>query len=106
TPAGGAALAQALVASRVSVAVLTALSAHQLQQLADGSVEGNGVGGLAALIEAAGQPPVPPERARPGPADWLLSDVARLLRARGCAVRLRYGVGDQAIPLVVGGPHD
>ena len=106
TPAGAAALAQALIASRASVSVVTALSAHQLQNVAAASVEGNGVDALAAVVEAAAQPTVPPERATPGPADWLLSDVARLLRARGCAVRLRYGVGDQAIPLVVGGPHD
>ena len=106
TPAGGAALAQALIASRASVAVMSALNPHQLQNLAAASVEGSGAAALASLIEAASQPPVPPERATPGPADWLLSDVARLLRARGCAVRLRYGVGDQAIALAVGGPHD
>lgn len=103
---GAAALAQALVASQSSVTVVTALDAHHLRAAAEPAPAGNGVAALAALVEAAATPAVPAERATPGPADWLLGDVARLLRAQGCAVRMRYGVAGQAIPLVVGGPHD
>lgn len=106
TAAGAAALAQALLVSHATVTVITALDAHHLRGLASAAPEGHGIDGLAALIESAQRPAVPPERGTPGASDWLLADVARLLRAHGCAVRLRYGLGGQAIPMVVGGPHD
>lgn len=103
---GSAAVAQALVAARSDVSVFTALSAHHLAAIADTCVDGRGVDAMAALIESASRAAVPAERTAPGVSDWLLADVARLLRAEGLAVRLRYGIGGQAIPMVVGGMHD
>jgi hypothetical protein len=106
TDRGAAALAQALVSGTARVTVLTALAPHHLAHVASGHDEAAGVVALAELVESAKKPPVPSERSAPGPSDWLLADVARLLRAEGLAVRLRYGVGGQAIPLVVGDTRD
>jgi len=106
TDRGAAALAQALVSGTSRVTVLTALAPHHLAHVASGHDGAAGVVALAELVESAKKPPVPSERSAPGPSDWLLADVARLLRAEGLAVRLRYGVGGQAIPLVVGDTRD
>lgn len=100
------AVAQALVAAGSRLTVLTALAAHHLSHVASAHEDAGGVAALAELVDAAHKPVVPPERAAPGPSDWLLADVARLLRADGLAVRLRYGPGGQAIPLVVGDARD
>ena len=103
---GGAAIAQALVAARSDVRVFTALNAHHLAAIAHTCADVRGVDAVRGLIESSRRPAVPAERQAPGTSDWLLADVARLLRAEGLAVRLRYGVGGQAIPMVVGGSHD
>jgi len=103
---GAAAVAQALVAARTRVHVFTTLDAHHLTAIGPSCVDDRGVTALAELFESARRPAVPPERSAPGAADWLLIDVARLLRADGLAVRVRYGTGGQAIPMVVGGTHD
>lgn len=105
-PTGAAALAQALVVGRTSVHVFTALEPHHLAAIGEACAGAHGVTALGDLIAAARKPAVPPERAAPGPSDWLLADVAHLLRAEGFAVRLRYGVGGQAIPMVVGDVRD
>ena len=102
---GSAALAQAVAAARESVTVVTALEPHELTALAASADPGHGVGGLRELVLAQERPAVAPERPRPGPSDWLLADVARRLRAEGYAVRLRYGFGVDAIPMVVGDKH-
>ena len=106
TDHGAAALAQALVAGGSRVTVFTALAPHHLTHVASNCENAAGVMALAELVEAVDKPPVPSERSAPGPSDWLLADVARLLRAEGLAVRLRYGVGGQAIPMVVGDTRD
>nr|WP_255633201.1 hypothetical protein [Demequina sp. TTPB684] len=106
TEHGAGALAQALVASRSTVTVISALAPYHLTHIAHSHEHVDGVLALADLVEATKKPPVPSERSGPGPSDWLLADVARLLQAEGLAVRLRYGVGGQAIPMVVGGTRD
>ncbi len=106
TERGAAAVAQALVAARSRVTVLSALAPHHLMHVVSGHEHAGGVEGLAELVAASTKPAVPAERSGPGPSDWLLADVAGLLRAEGLAVRLRYGVGAQAIPMVVGDTHD
>src|SRR5690606_13306198 len=88
-----------------TVTVVTALEPHELTALAASADPGHGVGGLRELVLAQERPAVAPERPRPGPSDWLLADVARRLRAEGYAVRLRYGFGVDAIPMVVGDKH-
>ncbi|NYI40582.1 hypothetical protein [Demequina lutea] len=103
---GAAAIAQALVAARTDVRVFAALDTHHLAAIAHSCADARGVDAVRGLIESSRRPAVPAERKAPGAADWLLADVARLLRAEGLAVRLRYGVGGQAIPMVVGGSHD
>jgi hypothetical protein len=103
---GAAAFAQAIVVGRCAVTVVTSLEPHHLTTIAAMSQPGHGVGALRELIMAEQRPEVAPERPRPGPADWLLADVATLLRADGYAVRLRYGFGSDAISMVVGGKHD
>lgn len=103
---GAAAVAQALVAARSDVRVFTALDAHHLAAISHTCVDARGVDAVRSLIESSRRAAVPAERQAPGAADWLLADVARLLRAEGLAVRLRYGIGGQAIPMVVGGSHD
>ena len=60
-------------------------------------------GPSAYLLDAAARAAVAPERPHPAPSDWLLGDIAHRLRSAGCAVRLRYGSGSDAIPMVVGG---
>ena len=104
-PGGAAALAQAVTASTEALTVVTSLEPHHLTSLAAAAEPGHGIGGLRELILAAERPAVAPERPRPGPSDWLLADVAGRLRAEGYAVRLRYGFGADAIPMVVGDPH-
>jgi hypothetical protein len=106
TGMGAAAIAQALVAARSDVRVFTALDTHHLTTIAHSCADARGVDAVRGLIESSRRPAIPAERQAPGAADWLLADVARLLRAEGLAVRLRYGVGGQAIPMVVGGAHD
>jgi len=101
---GAAALAQALLVSQGAVTVISALDAHRLRTLAQQAPEGNALAGLAALMDAEQAPILPPQRTSTGAADWLLADVARLLRGRGCQVQVRYGVGGQTIPMVVAGP--
>lgn len=64
------------------------------------------IAALRHLIDASRHAALPPDKTTPGPSDWLLADIARLLRAEGYATRLRYGIGVQAIPLVVGESHD
>ena len=103
---GAAALAQAMVVGRAGLTVVTSLEPHHLTTLAAASQPGHGVGALRELIMAEQRPVVAPERPRPGPSDWLLADVAAMLRAEGYAVRLRYGFGSDAISMVVGGKHD
>ena len=61
---------------------------------------------MRELIMAYERPGANPERPRPGARDWLLADVAKTLRSEGLAVRLRYGFGSDAIPMVVGGSRD
>jgi len=103
TSQGAAALAQALAASDGRVVVVSALDAHHLRGLAASGAAGHGIDALAGLLEASEVRPS--ERTHPGPADWLLADVARLLRAEGFAVSLRHGFGAQTIALAVGAPH-
>ena len=103
---GAAAIAQALVAARSDVRVFTALDGHHLVTVGHSCADARGVDAVRGLIEASRRPAIPAERQAPGAADWLLADVARLLREGGLAVRLRYGVGGQAIPMVVGGSRD
>lgn len=106
TSTGAAALAQALVAARSSVHVFAALEPHHIATIAQACAGTHGVDAFGELIAAAKRPALPPERSAPGTSDWLLADVAHLLRAEGLAVRLRYGVGGQAIPMVVGDVRD
>jgi len=103
---GAAALAQAVVVGREALTVVTALEPHHLTAVAAASEVGHGVAALRELIMAQERPVVAPERPRPGPSDWLLADVAAILRAEGLAVHLRYGWDADTIPMVVGGPHD
>jgi hypothetical protein len=55
---------------------------------------------LADLIAMAGAAHLEP--VEQGARDWLLADVAARLRAEGLAVGVRFGVGGDVIPLVVG----
>jgi hypothetical protein len=55
---------------------------------------------LADLIAVAGADQLEP--VEQGARDWLLADVASRLRAEGLRVGIRYGVGGDVIPLVVG----
>lgn len=103
---GAAAMAQATVVGRKGLTVVTSLEPHHLTTIAAASEVGHGVGALRELIMAQERPVAAPERPRPGPSDWLLADVAKILRAEGYAVRLRYGYGPDAIAMVVGGKHD
>ena len=102
---GARALAQAVVASRERLTVITALDADRLAAIAEGE-DADGVEGLRDLLLATSTSPVPAERPEPAPGDWLLADIAARLREQGYAVHVRYGSGADAIPLVVGGRHD
>lgn len=107
---GSQALAQALAVGQELTTIVTALDSAELLTVEDLAAEAGlhdfAVAALRHLMDSSRHPAVPAERSAPGPEDWLLADVARLLRSRGYAVRLRYGIGVQSIPLVVGTPHD
>ncbi|WP_084075131.1 hypothetical protein [Demequina sp. NBRC 110052] len=100
---GTHALTQALVAGRERTWVFGAIGVDALGAIAERSDEGHGVEMLQDLLDAAARAAVAPERPHPAPSDWLLGDIAHRLRSAGCAVRLRYGSGSDAIPMVVGG---
>ncbi len=102
---GPQALAQAAVATHERLTVVTALDADALGAIGEGR-DAEGLDGLRDLLQAAAASPVPAERPEPAPGDWLLADIAHRLRAQGYAVHVRYGIGADAIPLVVGGRHD
>ena len=99
-PAGASAMRQAIVAALRDVAVVTALSLSELADAAAEAPKGHGLDVLADLIAVAGAGPLEP--AEQGARDWLLADIAARLRAEGLAVGVRYGVGGDVIPLVVG----
>jgi hypothetical protein len=99
-PTGAGSVRQAVVAALRNVVVVTALSLGDLAHVAAGASHGHGLDMLADLIAMAGADPLEP--VEQGARDWLLADVAARLRAEGLAVGVRYGVGGDVIPLVVG----
>jgi hypothetical protein len=103
-PMGASAMRQAIVAALRDVVVVTALSLGELADAAAEAPKGHGLDVLADLIAVAGAGPLAP--VEQGARDWLLADVAARLRAEGLAVGVRFGVGGDVIPLVVGeGPE-
>ncbi len=103
---GRRALTQALVATHERLTLVTSMTAEQWGDVADTFGDAEGVEGLRDLLVAASSPAVAPEPVEPGPADWLLSEIAARLRDEGYAVRVRYGQGADTIPLVAGGKHE
>lgn len=99
-PTGANAVRQAIVGALRDIIVVTALSLGELADAAATAPQGHGLDVLADLIAVAGAGPLEP--AEQGAADWLLADVAARLRAEGLAVGVRFGVGGDVIPLVVG----
>jgi hypothetical protein len=91
---------QAIVAALRDVVVVTALSLGELADAATEAPKGHGLDVLADLIAVAGAGPLAPTEQ--GARDWLLADIAARLRAEGLAVGVRFGVGGDVIPLVVG----
>ena len=99
-PVGASAMRQAIVAALRDVVVVTALSLGQLADAAAKAPNGHGLDVLADLIAVAGAGRLSP--GEQGARDWLLGDIASRLRAEGLTVGVRYGVGGDVIPLVVG----
>ena len=99
-PVGASAVRQAIVAALRDVVVVTALSLGELADAAAEAPKGHGLDVLADLVAVAGAGPVSP--GEQGTRDWLLADIAARLRAEGPTVGVRYGVGGDVIPLVVG----
>ncbi len=99
-PTGANSVRQAVVAALRDVVVVTALSLGDLAEAAAEAPRGHGLDMLADLIAVAGADPCEP--VEQGARDWLLGDVAARLRAEGLGVGVRYGVGGDIIPLVVG----
>ena len=99
-PTGASSVRQAVVAALRDVVVVTALGLGDLASVAADAPHGHGLDMLADLIAMAGADPLEP--VEQGARDWLLADVAARLRAEGLAVGVRYGVGGDVIPLVVG----
>jgi len=99
-PVGASAMRQAVVAALRDVVVVTALSLGELTDAAADAPKGHGLDVLADLVAVAGAGPVTP--GEQGTRDWLLADIATRLRAEGLRVGVRYGVGGDVIPLVVG----
>ena len=99
---GASAVRQAIVASRRDVAVISALDVGEIGAAAEGAPSGHGLDMLADLVAVADAGPLLPSEH--GASDWLMADIAERLRAEGLEVRVRYGIGGDAIPLVVGTP--
>jgi hypothetical protein len=97
---GASAMRQAIVSALRDVVVVTALSLGELGDAAAEAPKGHGLDVLADLVAVAGADPLAP--VEQGASDWLLADVAARLRAEGLAVGVRFGVGGDVIPLVVG----
>ena len=97
---GANAVRQAVVASARDMLVVSALGVGDLGAAAADAPTGHGLDMLADLVAVAGAGPL--AASEQGSADYLMADIADRLREQGLDVRVRYGVGGDSIPLVVG----